>query len=117
MSCDEALTWPWMKDAGFGEPLVLKFRHLRPYRAVFLTATPERAPPDVEDIVPERCDGPIVRRHRMVVEEAPDARCQPSPLIGSVGMDAAAQLLLDLLELRFHAVAPGLPVDEESAVA
>src|SRR5262249_7691038 len=42
---------------------------------------------------------------------------QPFPLFGDRLVPASLQLLLHLLELRPYAVAPGLPVDQECALA
>ena len=106
-----------MKDARFGKPLVGQLRHPFPDRAIFLAAPPERAPPEIDDVVAEGRDDPIVGRDSVVVEEAGDDVAEPLALIGNVRMHAPAQFLLDFLQLRSHAVATALPLDEELAVA
>ena len=59
---------------------------------------------------------PAVGWHRMVGKVAGDDLPQPFPLLGDRLMHAPPQLLLDLLELRAHAVAPGLPLELEVAL-
>jgi hypothetical protein len=114
---DEALVWPGMKDARFGEPVVRQFRHPLPRRAIFLAAPLERAPPEVENVMAEGHECATVGRNRMIVEEAGDDLLEPFAMVGNVCMHAPAQLLLDLLQLCPHAVAAALPPDEEFAVA
>ena len=114
---DEALSGPGMKDARLGKPLVCELRHPVPYHAIFLTAPLERTPPEIENMVAEGREGPAVGRHRVVVEEAADNVLKPLALIGNVGMHAPAQFLLDLLQLRPHAVTSAFPRNEELAVA
>jgi len=50
----EALLGPRMKDAGPGEKVIRQLRDPSPGRAVFLTAPPERAAPEVDDPKTER---------------------------------------------------------------
>ena len=68
-------------------------------------------------MVAERAECAIVGRHGVVGEEAANDLPQPFPLFGDRLMHAPSQLLLDLLELRPHAVAPGLPLEQEVARA
>jgi hypothetical protein len=68
-----------------------------------VAATPQRAPPEVENMVPECVQCPAVGRHCVVGEVAGDDPVQPSPLFRDRLMHAPLQLLLDLLELRPHA--------------
>src|SRR5712671_4547743 len=60
---------------------------------------------------------PAVGRHGVIAEEATDDLRQPFPLLRDRLVHSPSQLLLDLLEFRFHAVAPGLPMNEEFAPA
>src|ERR1700730_3842436 len=66
-------------------------------------------------IVEDR-EGATIGRHRIVVEVAADDRSQPFPLEGDCLMSALSQFLLDFLELRPHAVASGLPMEQEVAL-
>ena len=63
------------------------------------------------------CECRTVGRHCVVVEVAGNDLPQPFPLLRDRLMHAPSQLLLDLPKLRPHAVAPGLPLDEELALA
>jgi hypothetical protein len=56
-----------------------------------------------------------VRWHCMVCEEAADDLSEPFSLLGNWLMPPLSQLLLDLFELCSHAVAPGFPLQKESA--
>src|SRR5271165_4588854 len=56
-----------------------------------------------------------VGRHGEVIEVAADHLPQPFPLRGYRLVHAPSQFLLDGLQLRPHAVASGLPLDEELA--
>src|SRR4051794_21066001 len=98
-----------MKDTRLGEPLFYQLPHSLPRCVVPLTAPPQAALPEGFDAVAEGPQGTAVCRHRVVSEEAGDDLLQPGPLLGNGLVPAAAQLLLDFLELRLHAVASGLP--------
>ena len=100
---------------GFGKPVVGQPRHAIPGEAVFLAASPKRAPPEVGHMMPERRERPAVCRDRIVGEVAGHDLPQPSPLFGDRLVHSSPQLLLDVLELRPHAVAPGLPLKLEVA--
>jgi hypothetical protein len=58
-----------------------------------------------------------VRRHCVVCKEAADDFPEPFSLFGNWLMPPRSQLLLDLLELCSHAVAPGFPLEKEPAPA
>lgn len=64
-------------------------------------------------MIAERMQGPRVRGHRVVCEEARNHRLQPPALLGNGIVHAATQLRLDLLKRRPHAVAPCLAVEQE----
>jgi hypothetical protein len=84
-----------------------------PREPVFLAASPKRAIPEPYHVAMERSDRRAVRGNRVIGEVASDDLPQPTSLFGYRLMHALAQLLLDLGELRPHAVAPALSVDEE----
>src|SRR5262249_47709136 len=89
--CDgKTLIGPGVKNARSGKPAVDQFRHPIPREAVLLAAAPERSTPEVGHVMPER-------RERLV--------------------HSPPQLRLDFLELRPHAVAPGLPLKLEVSLA
>src|ERR1700747_2732828 len=44
---------PGLQDGGFREPGVGELRHPCPRDPILLTATPQRAPPKVDNVVPE----------------------------------------------------------------
>src|SRR4051812_43112841 len=113
----KALLRPRMKDARLGEPVSGHLHYPRPRRGVLLAATPQRAPPQVSDVVAERPQASAVRRHAMVGEVAGNHLLQPTPLDGDRLMHAPPQRLLDHPERRPHAVPPALPLELESAPA
>src|SRR6516165_729478 len=112
--CDgEAIARPGVKDARFRKPVVRKLRHPCPRHPVLLTATPQRTPPEVDDVVPEHMQGTAVGRHCVVVEVAANDVMQPLSLFRDRLVHAPPHLRFDRLELRSHAVRPGLPFDLE----
>src|SRR5712691_9595621 len=113
VSDGEARSGPRMEDAGYGEPIVHQLLHPLKCRCVLVAASRERTPPQVADMMAECRQCPIVGRHCVVVEVAGDDLRQPFPLDRDRLMHAPPQLLLDLLELGPHAVAPGVPFDLE----
>src|SRR6478735_4056277 len=54
-----------------------------------------------------------VCRHCMVGKEARDDLLEPLPLFGDRPVHTPSQFPFDLLEFRCHAIAPGLPMDQE----
>src|SRR5271165_958999 len=113
----EALVRPGVEEARFGEPMIGELPDPLPGHAVLLAAPPERAPPEVHDVVSERCDGSHVGRDGVVVEEAGDHLLEPCALLADRPVHPPPQLRLHFLELRPHAVAPALPLDLELAGA
>ena len=101
----------------FREPIFGQLRNPLPGRAVFLTASPERPLPEFGDEEAECGQRPIIGRHGMIVEVALDDLSQPFPLDRDRLVPALPQLLLDGLQLRSHAIAPGLPLEKELAPA
>src|ERR1700682_2837583 len=111
----EALFWPWVKDKRCGDPIVGQPHNLLPSRAIFLTTPPERSLPEFGDQEAERSQRSTVGRHGMIVEVALDDLSQPFPLGRDRLVPAPPQLLFDRLQLRPHAIGPGLPFDLELA--
>ena len=68
-------------------------------------------------MVPERHERPAVCRDRVVGEVARHDLPQPSPLFGDGLVPASPHLLLHVLKFRSQAVAPGLPLEQEFALA
>ena len=66
-------------------------------------------------MVVEHREGATIGRHRVVVKVAADDRSQPFPLEGDCLMSPLSQFLLDCLEFRPHAVAPGLSFERDVA--
>src|SRR5882757_4426616 len=66
-------------------------------------------------MVMERLDRAARRRYCKVVVVADDDTPQPFPLFGNRLVHAPSQSLFDRLELRPHAVAPGLAFEQERA--
>src|SRR4249920_1236825 len=64
-------------------------------------------------MVSEHVQCTTVGRHCVIVEVAADNPAQPFPLLGDRLVHAPSHLLLDLLELRPHAVPSGFPFDLE----
>src|SRR5262249_44553532 len=116
--CDgEAIARPRMKDDRFREPGLRPLRHPYPRDAILVAATPQRAPPEVDDMVPEHGQCMGVGRHGVIAEVATNDVPQPFPLIGEWLGHALPQLLFDHPQLRPHAISPGLPFDLEFALA
>src|ERR1700726_2165007 len=106
-----------MENARWREPAVRQPCDPLPVHAVFLTAPPQRASPEFRDLEAERPQHGTVGRHGVIVEVPADDAREPLPLFGDWLMHPQSQPLLDVLELRPHAVAPAFPRDEELASA
>ena len=117
VSDGEALIGPGMKDARSRKPVVDQFRNPIPREAVFLAAAPERSTPEVGHVMPERRERPTICGYRIVSEMACNDLLQPATLIWDSLVHSQPQLRLDFLELRLHAVAPGLPLKLEESAA
>jgi len=113
----EALFGPGMKDARRGKPAVGQFRHPIPREAVLLAAPPKRSTPEVDQVMPKRCERPTIRGNRIISEVACNDLPQPVALSWDSLVHSPPQLHLDFLELRPHAVAPGLPLKLEGSSA
>lgn len=68
-------------------------------------------------MVMERDYCPAIGRHGVIAEEASDDSRQPFPLFRDRLVHSPSQFLLDPPEFCFHAVAPGLPVNQEFSLA
>src|SRR5215468_7426388 len=106
-----------MKDAWSGKPVVGQFGHPIPREAVLLAAPPERSTPEVDHVMPERRERPTICGYRIVRKMACNDLLQPVTLIWDSLVHSQPQLRLDFLELRLHAVAPGLPLKLEESPA
>src|SRR5215472_17004667 len=106
-----------MKDARRGKPISDQLRHAIPCESAFLAAPPERAPPEIGHIVPERRERPAIGRDRIVSEVTSHDLPQPFPLLGDRLMHSTQELRLNVPQLAPHAVASGLPLKLEGAAA
>jgi hypothetical protein len=80
---------------------------------VLLAAPPQRAPPEIGDVVSERVERPGIRGYGVIREEPRHHRLQPSTLFRNGVMHAVTQLRLDLPKLRSHTVCPRLALKLE----
>jgi hypothetical protein len=106
-----------MKDARLREPVVGEPFHSLPCGVVPLTASPERASPEVDYMVPESAQGPIVGRDCVIVEEAVHDIPQPGPLFGDRPVHPPSHLFLKFRQLRLHPVAACLAHEQKLAPA
>src|SRR5262249_39836837 len=109
----ETHLWPGVEVSRLREPVCSEAMRPFPREPVFLAAAPKRAIPHPYHVAMERSDRRAVRGNRVISEVASDDLPQPTSLFGYRLMHALAQLLLDLGELRPHAVAPGLTLYDE----
>jgi hypothetical protein len=104
-----------MKNDRFWKPVIHQLRHPCPRHPILLTATPQRATPKISDMMPEHLQCLTIGWHGVIVEVAADNPLQPPPLLEDWLVHAPSHLLLDLLQLRPHAVGAGFPLDLESS--
>ena len=104
-----------MKDAGLGKKVICQLFDPVPGDPIFLAASPERAPPKVGNVVPERVECPTVCRYRVIFKEAGYDLPQPFPLFGDRLVPAPSHFLLISLsftrmrsprDFRFNAKRP-----------
>ena len=69
-----------------------------------------------DDAVTERVECTGIRRHCVIREEAANDLAQPLSLFWNRLVPAPSHLLLHLLELCSHAVAPALALEQEAAL-
>src|SRR5947208_11797636 len=113
----EALIGPRMKNARLRKPRVGDPHHLIPRDGTLVAAPAECPTPALGDLVAEFLQRVNVGRHCMIVEVAFDNMPQPTAQVWDTLMHAPSHLLAHRLELRPHAVPPGLPFDQEATLA
>jgi hypothetical protein len=106
-----------MEDSDPGEKVIYQLRDPLPVRAILLAAPVKRAAPEVDDPIAERRECPTIGRNCVVCEKAGKDLLQPFSLLGNWLMPPLSHLLFHFLELGPQAVASGLPLKKESAVA
>src|SRR2546421_9438817 len=116
--CDgEAHIGPRVSNTRLREPSVSDLLHTVPRDVSPIAAATESPPPAPDDFVAERPQCVNVGRHCMIVEVAANDVAQPFTHNCDRLVHAPSEFLLDRLELRLHAVAPGFPFDQEFAPA
>lgn len=98
-----------------GQPAVDDAAHLRPRRAVPVASAPERAPPEVADVMLEGAPRRDAGGQGVVIVPAGDHASQPSPLVGDRRVPPTPEFLLEFMQLGAHPVAPRLPPKQEAA--
>src|SRR5271169_2635720 len=109
----KALTWPGVEDTRLREPIVCELPHALPLGVIPLAPPPQRASPEVNHMVAEGTQRPIIGRDCVIVEEAGHDLPQPVPLSRDRLMQPPSHFLLDVLELRSHAIPTGLAREQE----
>src|ERR1700726_1772297 len=104
-----------MKDTRRGKPAAGQFRHPIPREAVLLAAPPKPSSPEIGHILPEGRERSTICGYRIIDEVACNDLPQPVSLFWDSLVHSLPQLRLDFLELRPHAVAPGLPLKLEDS--
>ena len=106
-----------MKDAGLGEKVICQLFDPVPGDPIFLAASPERAPPKVGNVVPERVECPTVCRYRVIFKDSRIRLAAAISLVrGLAGACAVAFPPLISLSLHPHAVATGFSLQREAPV-
>src|SRR2546428_6810829 len=113
----KALVGPGVKYPRLRKAVVRELLHPSPGESAVLAASAEYPSPPLGDLVSEDHESTAVRRHGVAAEQPPDDPPPPFPLLGGGLVHPPSQDPLDVLELRPHAVAPGLPFDQEAAPA
>jgi hypothetical protein len=106
-----------MEDAWPGKPVIREHRETGPGLTTLLAVSAEKPPPSCGYPVTELHERVAVGRHGVVPEVAGDHLLEPFSLLGNRLVHALSQFLFDRLELCPHAVAPGLPFDQEATPA
>jgi hypothetical protein len=88
--------------------------HRGPGSVSHLATSAKLTSPSVYHPVPELHQGMAISRDGVIPEVSADNLFKPFPLLADRLVHPLTQFLLDLLELCLHAVAPGLPVDQEA---
>src|SRR5262249_1309169 len=92
----KAIARPGMENDRFREKVFRQLRHPCPRDPILLTASPQRAPPEVSHMLPEHAECTRIGRHRVIVEVATEDLPQPFPLLGDRPVHAPSQRFLDL---------------------
>src|ERR1035441_6156731 len=101
----EASVGKGMKHSRLRKPALSQCEGVRPRDPVLLGAAAKSAPPQHQHPIPKHPQTLEVSWYRVVVEVALDDRLEPPSGLGHQIMHAHAQLLLDLSQLRSHALA------------
>jgi hypothetical protein len=100
---------------GWRQPLGSQSVHPHPGDAVLLASPPERAPPQIDYVMPVGPNRVSVGRHRVVREVARDHRTQPPTLVGQAVVASSSQLVLELPQGYTHAVASRMASKQEGS--
>jgi hypothetical protein len=106
-----------MKDVGRWQELCRELRHPVPGSVIALAALYERAPPEIDYIVPEGPEASAVGRYRVIREVSANDLSQPLTLERDWFVHAPPQLFFDRSQPCPHPVAAGLPFELEGAPA
>jgi hypothetical protein len=113
----EARIRPGMKDTDLRKKVIGQLLDPVPGYPILLTASSERAAPEVGDVVTECLECATVRRHGVIRKEVGQDLPQPIPLFGDWLMPSPSHLLFDFLKFRSHAVATGFSLQREAPAA
>ena len=100
----EAFLRPGVKHMGWWQPLSGQPVDPCPGHSVLLTAPLQRAPPQIDDVMPICPNRVGVGRHRVIREVTGDHQPQSPTLIGQAVVALSPHFVLDLPQGRTHAV-------------
>jgi hypothetical protein len=106
-----------VKDTGVREKVGRQLLDPFPREAIRLAAAPKHVSPETGGGESEGPECARVRWHYVIGKEAGDDLPQSPPLLGNRLMHASPQLPFNLLQLRLHAIALALPLEEEVSSA
>jgi hypothetical protein len=106
-----------VKDARPGKPVIREHVSPGPGLVALLAASAKHASPSFYHPVPELPQGTAIGRHSVISIVSADDLLEPLPLLADRLVHPLTQFPTDFLELRPHAVTPGLPMNEEVALA
>ncbi|MDH3944958.1 MAG: hypothetical protein OEV06_12760, partial [Anaerolineae bacterium] len=113
----KALARPGVEDTRLWQPVFGQLGAALPGHGVLLAAPPERAPPEVGDVVAKRLEGVVVARHGVIGEVAAHDLPEPLSLLADRLVHLPPQVLLDGPQLGPLALAAGPPFELEPAPA
>src|SRR5260370_33187726 len=116
VSDGKALLRPRKKDFRLRKPVISDLLDPLPRDPTVLTASRQRAAPEVNHVMAECSDRCRVGRHGVIGEIASDNLRQPAPLLGDRLGHPASHPLPELLALTPPAVPPGFPLEREPAL-